>query len=61
MELDARKVHYPSVTDREEKLRSGIGGVGKRPILRFQYAQDRPSKMPGGAFRTASFNPSSPM
>ena len=27
MELHAHKTHYPSVTEKEEKLRSGMGGT----------------------------------
>jgi hypothetical protein len=33
MELDAHKIHYPSVTDREEKLRSGMGKDFEHEIL----------------------------
>ncbi len=36
--------------------RTGKGGAGTRPHFRFQYAQERASKIPGGACSSASLN-----
>jgi hypothetical protein len=41
------------------KLRTGAGGAGYRPMRAFQYAHDRASIIPGGAWSSASLTSSS--
>ena len=45
----------------QSKLRVGNGGGGRRPQIRFQYAHERGSNTPGGAWSSTSHRSSRPI